>query len=194
MIPRGNFIGDATTTSAGLMSAADKALVNLLNSGSGSPEGVVTATVGDVYMDTTNGKLYLKVSGTGNTGWREVSPSVSGTYTPTTTATLNLDSNPTVNGLFAYERIITGSTDIVIGGGSLSVDPTAAGTIQARISLPVSSNFASTYDAWGVCSGGGNTGVIYADVANDTLFFSSANTVTTAFDVRFTFGYRASLV
>jgi hypothetical protein len=41
-------------------------------SGAGSPEGVTTASVGNLYRDTTNGKLYLKQSGAGNTGWKEV--------------------------------------------------------------------------------------------------------------------------
>jgi hypothetical protein len=40
--------------------------------GSGSPEGVVTANVGSIYLRTDSGsfpKLYVKESGTGNTGW-----------------------------------------------------------------------------------------------------------------------------
>lgn len=40
--------------------------------GAGSPEGVVTASPGVVYQDTTNGLLYVKNTGTGNTGWRSV--------------------------------------------------------------------------------------------------------------------------
>jgi len=41
-------------------------------SGSGSPEGVVTASVGSLYTNTagsTSTTLYVKTSGTGNTGW-----------------------------------------------------------------------------------------------------------------------------
>lgn len=39
--------------------------------GSGSPEGVVTATVGRWYVDTdtTGTGIYLKESGEGDTGW-----------------------------------------------------------------------------------------------------------------------------
>lgn len=39
--------------------------------GSGSPEGVVTASVGRWYVDTdsTGTGIYLKESGDGNTGW-----------------------------------------------------------------------------------------------------------------------------
>jgi len=38
--------------------------------GSGSPEGVVTATVGSEYTDTSSGILWQKRSGSGNTGWQ----------------------------------------------------------------------------------------------------------------------------
>lgn len=41
-------------------------------SGSGSPEGVVTAPVGSMYTRTDGSAgttLYVKESGTGNTGW-----------------------------------------------------------------------------------------------------------------------------
>lgn len=40
--------------------------------GSGSPETVVTANVGSLYLRTDGGAsttLYVKESGTGNTGW-----------------------------------------------------------------------------------------------------------------------------
>lgn len=35
----------------------------------GSPEGVITAEVGSIYTDTTNGDPYVKRTGTGSTGW-----------------------------------------------------------------------------------------------------------------------------
>lgn len=43
-----------------------------ITSGSGSPEGVVTAVVGSLYLNTagsTSTTLYVKTSGSGNTGW-----------------------------------------------------------------------------------------------------------------------------
>lgn len=43
-----------------------------LQAGSGSPEGVVTANIGSLYSRTNGGantSLYVKESGTGNTGW-----------------------------------------------------------------------------------------------------------------------------
>jgi len=41
-------------------------------SGNGSPEGVITANIGSVYLRLNGGSgstLYVKESGTGNTGW-----------------------------------------------------------------------------------------------------------------------------
>lgn len=37
--------------------------------GVGSPEGVFPGPVGWYYVDTSTGDLYVKVTGTGNTGW-----------------------------------------------------------------------------------------------------------------------------
>lgn len=48
------------------------AVLGLLYSGTGSPETVVTAGVGSLYLRTDGGAgttLYVKESGTGNTGW-----------------------------------------------------------------------------------------------------------------------------
>jgi hypothetical protein len=44
----------------------------LIKSGSGSPEGVVTAVIGSMYLRTDGGAsttLYIKTSGSGSTGW-----------------------------------------------------------------------------------------------------------------------------
>lgn len=40
--------------------------------GEQSPEGITTATVGRLYYDTANKGLYIKDTGSGNTGWREL--------------------------------------------------------------------------------------------------------------------------
>lgn len=37
-----------------------------------TPEGAVTAAVGRLCVDTTSGTLYIKTSGSGNTGWTVV--------------------------------------------------------------------------------------------------------------------------
>ena len=43
-----------------------------ITEGTGTPEGVVTATVGSLFARTNGGTgttLYVKETGTGNTGW-----------------------------------------------------------------------------------------------------------------------------
>jgi hypothetical protein len=42
--------------------------------GSGSPESSVTANVGDLFLQTDTGKVWVKETGTGNTGWVQVGP------------------------------------------------------------------------------------------------------------------------
>ena len=45
---------------------------NITSSGTGSPEGVITAQPFKLYFDTTGASgsnLYVKATGTGNTGW-----------------------------------------------------------------------------------------------------------------------------
>ncbi len=44
-------------------------VTSLIRNSAGSPESVVSAPVGAICHDTTNGDLYVKESGTGNTGW-----------------------------------------------------------------------------------------------------------------------------
>ncbi len=41
-------------------------------SGNGSPEGVKTATVGTTYWDIAGQSLWVKNTGAGNTGWKQV--------------------------------------------------------------------------------------------------------------------------
>jgi hypothetical protein len=51
---------------------ATEQTLNLLHSGTGTPESAVTAPVGSIYLRTNGGAnttLYIKESGTGNTGW-----------------------------------------------------------------------------------------------------------------------------
>ena len=42
-----------------------------VETGSGSPQGVVTAEVGGLYVDTTGHTLWIKETGSGNTGWAQ---------------------------------------------------------------------------------------------------------------------------
>lgn len=54
------------------MSKLKDALDERFKTGEGSPEGVVTANPGCIFQRTDGGastSLYIKTSGTGNTGW-----------------------------------------------------------------------------------------------------------------------------
>ncbi len=71
-------------------------------SGSTSPESTITANIGSIYLRTDGGTsttLYIKQSGTGNTGWRAAfaaSPSSAYTVTnPTTDRGLNVTADTT---------------------------------------------------------------------------------------------------
>ncbi len=154
--------------------------------GAGSPEGVVTANQDTLYFDTTNHRLYLKVAGVGNTGWREMSPSESGTYTPTYTVVTNLDSVVS-DGLVHYIRV---GNEVSVTG-KCTVDPTASGTIVFGVSLPIASNLAAVSDARGLCIGAQSfTGNASADATNDRAEFTIGNNITTSFGVWFHFAYR----
>lgn len=63
-------IGDDVTTIKNKVKVNDTA--STINSGSGTPEGTLSAAVGSLYMRTDGGagtSLYVKESGSGNTGW-----------------------------------------------------------------------------------------------------------------------------
>lgn len=70
-------VSDSTRWVAGELAQIERALVGMLADigilfGPGSPESVVTAAVGTLYRRTDGGAgttLYVKESGTGNTGW-----------------------------------------------------------------------------------------------------------------------------
>jgi hypothetical protein len=66
-------IGRSTTTNTRIFGTLTLASTGVTWSArSGSPEGVVTAPPGSIYSDTNGGAgatLYVKESGTGNTGW-----------------------------------------------------------------------------------------------------------------------------
>jgi len=64
----GIFVAVATNTWIQLNTTGTPGILT----GSGSPEGVVSATIGTLYTNTLGGAsttLYVKTSGSGNTGW-----------------------------------------------------------------------------------------------------------------------------
>ncbi len=109
-----------------------------------------------------------------------------GVYTPTLTGVSNVAATT------AYECAYMQVGSRVFVFGRMDLDPTAVGTTEVGISLPVASNFDSAIRCGGTAadiSGYGNSGGIQADVTNDRahlVFF-----ITTAVNqgVHFSFGY-----
>lgn len=108
-----------------------------------------------------------------------------GSYTPTISSTSNLDSTPTVNAPFLWERI--GSH--VVGSGFLTVDPTAAGQVGFSMSVPVASNFLTTSDASGPVSSSSEVGFLFADTVSDLFRINFQASVTTAHSLMVQFRY-----
>lgn len=150
-----------------------------------SPEGTFTATVGAIALDVVAGRLYLKRTGTGNTGWVQIDRCESGTYTPTYTAITNLDAVSAV-GTLRYMRV----GDTVFVGGAVNIDPTASGSVTFDVSLPIASAFTSTYNASGQVNTQQLSGQIFGEATNDVArCVLASNTATAAYDVRVSFSY-----
>lgn len=100
----------------------------------------------------------------------------SSTWTPTVTATLNLDSITTDGGFY----IRSGS--IVACAATFNYDPTASGEVRFRFTLPVASNLGTSSDLAGVFTAqvGGGFGRVIGDSTNDAAEARINNTVTTS--------------
>ena len=109
----------------------------------------------------------------------------SGTYTPTLTDTLNLDSS-TANECF-YTRI----GNVVSVYGLLSIDPTAIGIVNCDISLPISSNIASgDVSGVAVATNRDEHGSIYGVATTDVARLYVDAKVSVSISMRINFSYK----
>jgi len=114
----------------------------------------------------------------------------SGEYTPTLTGVANVAASTSAPA--QYLRV----GNVVSVWGAVSIDPTAAGSTQLGISLPIASNLAAITDLSG--TGGRQDGsasdtqpvFIYGDVTNDRaeMIFPAISTANRA--VYYTFAYK----
>src|ERR1700742_653652 len=81
-------------------------------------------------LDGTELMEVVKSGANKQTTVSQIRDSSSGTTTPTMVGVANVDS---ANGTLAYVRI----GNIVIVGGSITVDPTAAGNTQTKVGIPL---------------------------------------------------------
>lgn len=127
-----------TTAVARLATTSGTSKVFVYNS---TPEGVVTGSVGDLCVDATNGYMYQKRTGTGNTGWVQFAAASSSSGIYRITAGLNY-------------QVVTGYTglDLVVGG--FAYQPGSDTPIKFEAAGSFSGNFtAYLYDV-GSPSGG----------------------------------------
>jgi hypothetical protein len=111
----------------------------------------------------------------------------SGTYTPTATSITNISSSTTRK--CNWSRV----GNIVTVCGSVTITTTTNGLTQLGLSLPITSNFGTIYEASGnVIATTTNThyGTVYSNVANDYVVIEFAHTGTPgADDFRYTYSY-----
>lgn len=91
--------------------------------GSASPETVITADPGDLYIDQ-NGALWVKETGAGNTGWAQLltAGSISGSY-------MALTGNQTAAGTKTF------STGIILGSSASLTAPNGVAGITGTITI-----------------------------------------------------------
>lgn len=132
----------------------------------------ITISNGSVHTRLDTAKAYDRIA----SAWYErVVQSTSG-YTPTATIITNLDA--ATPSFCSYYRV----NDMVHVFGQMTFDATASGTISARITLPVASNFTANRQASGTFDSSDGTihGSIGGDTTNDQLIFSGNSSVTSA--------------
>lgn len=140
-------VANATTTPAVTLSlgaitpssVAASGLVTGANivSGSGTPEGAVTAAVGTIFQRTdggTNTTLYRKESGAGNTGWVAVAASAGSSFVPSTTLAFYDD----------FQHNATPTQFLVTGGvtGAVTWSPAAVAAHPGYARLSTGANIA----------------------------------------------------
>lgn len=137
--------------------------------GAGSPEGVVTAGPGVLYADTTNGQLYVKNTGTGNTGWTLLNSAglvstvavaaathtlgageirLRVTYTATGAVTVSLATSETNDGRWLVVKDAGGNA----GTNNITIVTEGAETIDGNASAIISGD----YDSLTLFSDGSN--------------------------------------
>jgi hypothetical protein len=112
---------------------------------------------------------------------------LAGTYTPTLTNVANLDASTA----YACQYLRVGATVTV--SGKVDVDPTAAGSAQLGISLPIASNFATAQQCAGTAFApaiAGQGAAILGDTTNDRAQMQWIAVDTTNQAMYFTFTYQ----
>lgn len=121
----------------------------LVTSGAGNPEGVVTAPVGRLYLRTDGGAgttMYLKESGTGNTGWGALrtnsTPPSWSIYRGVTGGSLTIPSG-TVDG---YTTDLVTSNQCIVNKSAGSVTISVSGRYYVSFFAFALGGYSTTYE------------------------------------------------
>jgi hypothetical protein len=180
---RGAVIATAAEETFSPTTAATYLFFSTAASGSVSPtERLRIASTGLVSLQNSGG---LQIARTAVTAPAATDGNVfSGTYTPTLTNVTNVDAS--TSQVSSYMRV----GNVVTVCGSVNIDPTAAGSTEIRMSIPVASDFTAAHQAGGtfndVTNQGG--GIFAAPSTDDVrLIFTASSVVNTSFYFSFTY-------
>lgn len=116
-------------------------------SGSGSPEGVLTGTVGQGYTDTDTGIAWRKISGSGTIGWGHGSGAVLEDPIVLGSPVDFITAGPLPSFTYDNGTAGVGATCTEVGGGALSVDGVAVTTGQRICMSTIGDSFGGN-DPW----------------------------------------------
>jgi hypothetical protein len=162
------------TNALTMASTSNGQMLTQIKAGSADPEGAVTAPAGSIYM-RTNGTVYKKSSGSGNTGWDAFAAGV-GSGDALTTDTL---AQFAATSCAQFATVISGETG-TCGSVVLSAGPTFTGTVTAAAvtlsgALTLPDNLRVTFNP-GADAAGLNIGAQTADPgtpSNGDLYYDS---------------------
>jgi hypothetical protein len=148
--------------------------------------GTIKNTASGVVKQAATGVTWIEANSASDNSISNQYYALDGQYTPTLTNSSNIDASTAyVTQWFRVGNMVTVS-------GRCDVDPTAAGFIDLKISLPISSNFSDNAQLTGSIVPyltADNPGGILADVTNDVAFARWVTTKTTNFTLVFNFTY-----
>jgi hypothetical protein len=145
-----------------------------LFSGSGSPEGQVTASAGAFYLDASTGTFYHKGQGNDSTGWSALNlvGNLTGNSSTATLATLSSGSKDTVTVALVDGAIAVKTGTVVITKGSAAALTLAAPTVTTDdgkvLSIVGTTTFAHTVTTPSNIVNGGKHLITYA-AAGDSV-------------------------
>jgi hypothetical protein len=114
-------------TVEGFAAGVQDGIQQVIMVGTGSPEGNVIATTATMYRDTTGGEIYLKVGGSGDTGWVALNHAESTVHAAFSGL---LDNDHTQ---YVQEVMVNAKGDLLVGTGDNAVNNLAVGTNGQRL-------------------------------------------------------------